>query len=375
VNFEFSEEQEQLRASVRGFLDAHAPLRSVRDLWDEPRGTTPELWAGLVELGVTALLVPDELGGVGGGMVDVAVVCEELGRVVNPGPYEATAVGAAGLLVDAGTPDDHAVLLPAIVDGSRIGTVALLEPGRRSEWTTPDTTAVADGDGPECGWIVSGTKVHVPSLASADVALVTATVDGSGELGVFAIETREARVEPTATVDGTRREGTLTLDRIPARRIGTGDAAGAVAQTVDRLHTAAVVDGVGAAARALEMSVEYAQARKQFDSPIGAFQAVQHLCADMLRNVELARAAAYYACWALDAADRTEAHRAATMALAFAGDGLYAVGANTIQVHGGVGYTWEHDAHLFYKRLLTLQGLGGGSTDQLEELATIVLDA
>src|SRR4029079_7968601 len=218
-------------------------------------------------------------------------------------------------------------------------------------------------------------KAHVPSLATADVAFVTAADAGTGELGVFAIETREARVEPTTTIDGTRREGTLPLDRIPARRIGTGDATDVVAQTVDRLHTAAVVDGVGAAARALEISVEYAQARRQFDSPIGAFQAVQHLCADMLRNVELARAAGYYACWALDGADRAEAHRAATMALAFASDGLYQVGADTIQVHGGVGYTWEHDAHLFYKRLLTLQGLGGVSTDQLEELATIVLDS
>jgi acyl-CoA dehydrogenase len=359
---------------VRGFLEARAPLGYVRALWDEPRGTSDECWSGLAELGAVGLLVPEALGGVGGGMVDVAVVCEELGRVVNPGPYEATAVGAAGLLVDLGTPDDHAVLLPAIADGSRVGTVALLEPGRRSEWRAPETTAVADGAGPDSGWIVSGTKVHVASLPAADVALVIAT-DGQGALGVFAIETREARVEPTSTVDGTRREGTLTLDRIPARRIGNGDATDAVARTVDRLHTAAVVDGVGAAARALEISVEYAHARKQFDSPIGSFQAVQHLCADMLRNVELARAAGYYACWALDAADRGEAHRAATMALAYAGDGLYEVGANTIQVHGGVGYTWEHDAHLFYKRLLTLQGLGGGSTDQLEELATIVLDS
>src|SRR5215510_16252158 len=183
MNFEFSEEQEQLRTSVQGYLDAHAPIRYVRDLWDEPRGTTPEFWSGLAELGVTGMLVPEEFGGVGGGMVDVAVVCEELGRAVNPGPFEASAVGAAGLLVDLGTPDDHAALLPAIADGSRIGTPALLEPGRRSAWRAPETTAVADGAGPESGWIVSGTKVHVPSLAAADVALVSAT-DEQGTLGV-----------------------------------------------------------------------------------------------------------------------------------------------------------------------------------------------
>src|SRR5262245_6739377 len=168
MNFEFSEEHEQLRASVRGFLETHAAIGYVRELWDQPRGTTDECWSGLAELGAVGLLVPEELGGVGGGMVDVAVVCEELGRVVNTGPFEATAVGAAGLLVDLGTADDRVALLPAIADGSRVGTVALLEPGRRSEWRAPETTAVADGD----GWVVSGTKVHVPSLAAADFALV-----------------------------------------------------------------------------------------------------------------------------------------------------------------------------------------------------------
>jgi len=235
-------------------------------------------------------------------------------------------------------------------------------------WRNPATVADPSGD----GWALTGVKAHVADLVAADVALVVAAI--GAELGVFAVEATAATTEPTPTIDGTRREGTITLAKTPARRVGTGDATDAVAHTVDRLHTAWVVDGVGAAQRAMEMSIDYAKEREQFGAPIGSFQAVQHLCADMLRNVELARAAAYYACWALDAADRAEGHRAATMALAFAADGLCAVGANTIQVHGGVGYTWEHDAHLYYKRLLTLQGLGGGSADQLEELAAIVLD-
>jgi alkylation response protein AidB-like acyl-CoA dehydrogenase len=164
------------------------------------------------------------------------------------------------------------------------------------------------------------------------------------------------------------------LDDVPGRRLDRGDATATLAETIDRLAVAGVVDGVGAASRAMELAVEYARERRQFDRPIGSFQAVQHLCADMLRAVELARAAAYYACWAADAAPARERHRAVTMARAFAADELYRVGASAIQVHGGIGFTWEHDVHLYYKRLLTLQHEGGGATDHLEELASLVLD-
>jgi alkylation response protein AidB-like acyl-CoA dehydrogenase len=300
-------------------------------------------------------------------MVDAAVVCEELGRVVHPGPFVSTAVGAAGLLADLDPSDP---LLHGIADGTTVATLALFEPGRRAELRSPATQAVTTGD----DWLLTGVKDHVPDLAAADVVLVSASVpDG---LAVLAVETRDDRVDctPAPNVDGTRREGRATFAGAPGRRVGSGDASAAVAAAVDRVHTAWVVDGVGAAQQAMTTAVEYAKQRRQFDVPIGSFQAVQHLCADMLRNVELARAAAYYACWAIDAADATEAHRATTMALAFAADGLYAVAADSIQVHGGIGYTWDHDAHLFYKRLLTLQGLGGGTADHLEELATLVLD-
>jgi len=365
MNFEFSDEQEALRGSVRRFLEDRAPIAHVRALWDDPTGTTDAVWEGLGALGVTALLVPEARGGAGGGMVDAAVVCEELGRAVNPGPFVSSAVGAAGLVTDL-DPDD--ALLAGLASGAIVATLALAELGRRDDWRGPHTLA----DPANGAWALTGTKVRVPDLLAADVVLVTAT-EGAA-LGVFAVDTAAATVEPTPGIDGTRRAGTLTLADTPARRVGTGDASDAIAVAVDRVHTAWAVDGVGAAQRAMELAVDYAKERRQFDAPIGSFQAVQHLCADMLRNVELARAASYYACWALDAANRTEAHRATTMALAFAADGLSAVGASAIQVHGGIGYTWEHDAHLYYKRLLTLQGLGGGTADHLEELATIVLD-
>jgi acyl-CoA dehydrogenase len=206
--------------------------------------------------------------------------------------------------------------------------------------------------------------------------VVTATANGS-ELSAFVVapDAPGVALDATPTIDGTRKFATITLTEAPARRLGTGDATAAIAETVDRLGIAAVVDGVGAASRALEMAIEYAKDRRQFGRPIGSFQAVQHLCADMLRAVELARAGAYYACWAADAADPAERHRAATIAQAFAADELYTVGASLIQVHGGIGFTWEHDAHLYYKRLLTLKELSGGSPGQLEELAALVLDS
>jgi alkylation response protein AidB-like acyl-CoA dehydrogenase len=254
--------------------------------------------------------------------------------------------------------------------GSAIGTVALLEPGRRAAWSEPSTTARVDGG----GWVLDGAKVHVPDAVAASILLVSAC-DHDGALGVFAARPGDAgvTVEATPTIDGSRKEATITLAGASARRIGA-DARDALASTVDRLGIAAVVDGVGTAARALELTVEYATQRRQFDVPIGSFQAVQHLCADMLRSVELARAAGYYACWAADDAPASERHRATTLALAFATDDLYGVGASAVQVHGGIGFTWEHDIHLFYKRLLTLQQAGGGSVDQLEELARIVID-
>ena len=366
MDFEFSAEQEALRDSVRSFLADRAPLREVRAWYGSGEGVPDAAWQGLVDLGVVGLLAPRDWGGAGGGMVDAAVVLEELGRAVCPAPYLSTAVGSVGLVQALdGWAADRA--LPGLAAGERRGALALYEPGRRVRWRDPTTSAVRDGD----AWRVSGTKVHVDGGPSADVLLVVAA-DPAG-LGVFAVAREDAAVTPNPTVDGTHAEATVVLDASPARRVGDGDATEAVEATLDRLAAGAVVDGVGAAQAALELSVAYARERHQFGVPIGSLQAVQHLCADMLRAVEMARAAGYYACWAADAAPAAERHRAATMALAFAADDLAAVGASGIQVHGGIGFTWEHDVHLFYKRLLTLQRTGGGTVDQLEELAAITL--
>ena len=372
MDFELSEEQEALRRTVRRFLHERAPLAYVRVMLDDDRGTSGEVWRGLADLGVTGLLVPEEHGGAGMGMVDVGVVLEELGRAVHPGPFLSSAVAAVSTVLAVGSSADRADLLPGLADGSMTGTLALLEPDGRAGWRAPGVRLEGDR--------LSGTKVMVPDAVAADIVLVAAACDDG--LGVFAVDARAGgvRITPTPTVDGTRKHGTVVLDGAPGRRLGGRgtDATDAIAVVVDRVLAALVVDGLGAAEVALEMAVAYAKERTQFGRPIGSFQAVQHLCADMLMSLELGRAGAYYALWAADQAaagpeQRAEAHRAATMAKAFAGDAFFRIGATAIQVFGGIGFTWEHDVHLFYKRLLTLQQAHGTGTEHLEELADLIL--
>jgi alkylation response protein AidB-like acyl-CoA dehydrogenase len=362
MDFEFSDEQEALRATVRRFLAEQAPIQPyVRDLYGDERGTTEAVWKGLAELGATGLLVPTEHGGAGMGMVDMGVVLEELGRAVHPGPFLSSAVAAASMLTAVG---DGADLLSSIADGSLVAAVCLTE-GDGRDWRTVDTR-FDNGT-------LTGTKSFAADAVAADALIVTAR-DG-GALALYVVESGAPGlvVGPRPSVDGTRPQATVTLDHAPARRLGDGDATVAVSEVVDRVLVALVTDGVGAAQVAMDLAIAYAKERVQFDRPIGSFQSIQHLCSDMLQALELGRAGAYYALWACDAADPAERHRAAVMAKAFAGDAFPRIGASAIQVFGGVGFTWEHDIHLFYKRLLTLQEAYGDASDALEELAGLVL--
>jgi alkylation response protein AidB-like acyl-CoA dehydrogenase len=363
VDFEFSEEQEALRATVRRFLVEQAPIQPyVRDLYGDRRGTTDAVWKGLADLGATGLLVPEEHGGAGMGMVDMGVVLEELGRAVHPGPFLSTAVAGVSALTATGGGTD---LLPLMADGSLVATVAFTEADGR-DWRRVDTR--------HAGGSLSGTKTFVADAPSADVLLVTARTNDES-IGLFAVESGSPglEIDPLPSVDGTRPQATVTMANTPARQLSDGDATAAIAGVVDRVVVALATDGVGAAQAALDLAVGYAAERVQFDRPIGSFQAVQHLCSDMLQALELGRAGAYYALWACDAADAAERHRAAVMAKAFAADAFPRIGASAIQVFGGVGFTWEHDVHLFYKRLMTLQQAYGDATDALEELAELVL--
>ena len=287
------------------------------------------------------------------GMVDAAVVLEELGRALCPAPYASSAIGAVSLVLAAGAPREHAFLLPGLADGSTIGTLALYEPGtplplarRRDRGRASTATA----------WRLDGTKVHVADGAAADLFLVTAR-DADGALGVFAVQGDDDGVRRRADADRRRQPQGGDGRASTARR--AGGSAPATRPTRSRARStgsavAYVVDGVGAAAaraRARGRVREGARAVRQADRLVpGRAAPVRRHAA----RVELGRAAGYYACWAADDADPAEAHRAAVMAKAFASDAYAQLGGTAIQVFGGIGFTWEHDIHLYYKRLLSL---------------------
>jgi len=369
-----SADQVALRDLVRRFLDEQCPISWVRTTLDEPQQGADPSWKGLVELDLAGLLVPVEHGGLGRQHADVGVVLFELGRAVHPGPFASTALGALGAILLADDAGAAADLLPALAAGSTVGTVALLEPGQGDDWRSPATTATPPDQSTAATWTLTGTKFLVPDAMAADLFVVSArTADGTG---LFAVEVGDvASVTPLDSLDPTRRVGEVVLRDAPARRLGAGDQSAALGVLVDRMVAGAVMDAAGAATRALEVATEYAKVRVQFDQPIGAFQAVQHLLADTLRRVELSRAAAQDALLAADGADPQRLHRAAAAAKAYAGDALHRATADVIQVLGGIGFTWEHDAHLFHKRAISLRHAWGGPARHREAYAALLLDA
>jgi alkylation response protein AidB-like acyl-CoA dehydrogenase len=337
-------------------------------MYDDPRGTTDNMWQDLVGLGLTGILVPEDCGGLGLGLSDMGVVLEEMGRALHPGPFLSSAVAATLAVRASGSGLDQSAVLTGLASGEQLATLALFEPAQRYEWRTPITSARQGLDG---RWTVTGTKVHVPDAAAADLLLISAKApDG---LGLFVVEASTASIQPDVVLDGTRKQATVVLNESPATRLGQGDLTSALAGMVDRVAVAYVVDAVGAGAAALEMCVSYAKDRVAFGRPIGSFQAVQHLCVAMYEKLELSRAAAYRGLWSDDAGE-DELHRVALIAKTYASDALVALANDAIQIHGGIGTTWEHNIHLFYKRCVSMQAAYGSSLEHADALATFLID-
>jgi alkylation response protein AidB-like acyl-CoA dehydrogenase len=367
MNLELNDEQVALRDTTQRFLAEKAPVSShVRELLDDPTGVDPAVWRGLADLGTTGLLVPEEYGGAGMTMVEAGIVAEELGAALHPGPWLSSAVAATRTLTRlgcsasaSGTAKDTAgKILAGIADGTTIATVGFLDLGAAS------VEATGEGD----GFVLRGEMAKVPDAAAADILLVLAQ-DATGT-GLFAVYTDSAGVSvfPERGIDQTRKQFRVTLDAAPALRLATASPE-AIEGAIDDVLIATAADALGAAQAVMTMAIEYAKVRKQFGQVVGSFQAIQHLCVDMFETVDLARSGVIHALWASDAdvAQADERHLAALRAKAFAGR-LATVGDTAIQVFGGIGYTWEHDAHLYLKRLLSWSGFLGGPDKHLTEI-------
>ena len=366
MHFAFDEEQEQLRTAARRFLDKQSSSTHVRAAMATDRGYNPEVWGRAArELGWTALLVPERYDGLGLGPVELTALMEEMGRALLCAPFFSTVCLATNALLEAGTEAQCQEYLPAIAGGDLTATVAYTEHNGRWGSDAIATTATRDGD----DYVLAGEKTFVIDGHTAGLLIVAARApETSGDIGVslFAMPADAPGLSRSlvTTMDQTRKLATLTLDdvRVPcSQRLGE-DGAGwpALARTLNLARVALAAEQLGGAERCMDLAVEYAKIRTQFGTPIGAFQAIKHKCADMLVQVESARSAAYYAAW-VAANQPDELPVAAAMAQAYGSDAFFHCAAETIQVHGGVGFTWEHDAHLYFKRASSSGALFGDS--------------
>ncbi|WP_411150909.1 acyl-CoA dehydrogenase family protein [Streptomyces sp. A30] len=384
MDFAFSDEQAELGRTVRAFLTATSPETEVRRLMETPEGFDRALWRRMgTELGLQGLAVPEEYGGAGCGPVEVGVVMEEMGRALLCAPFLSSAVLATTTLLRCADEDARKRLLPGLASGELVGTLALTEDSAR--WDAAGVRLTArESNG---SWLLTGHKLFVLDGATADVVLTVArTGDG---IGVFWVDGDAAGLtrEPLPTLDPTRRQARLDYQDVPATRLRThGDGWDLVAEVLDRAAVALAAEQVGVASRALDMAVEYAKVRHQFGRPIGSFQAVKHLLADVLLEVESARAAAHYALLAAENAGNAgnagnaenpenavnadpELPAVASLAKAFCSEACLQATEQNIQVHGGIGFTWEHPAHLYLKRAKTSQLLFGDPAYHRELLA------
>ncbi len=366
MNFAFSEEQEELRKAVRRFLEDKSPETEVRRLMETESGYDPAVWAQMGEqLGLQGLAIPEEFGGSGYTYVELVVVLEEMGRALLCAPYFASVALAANLLLASGDKEAQAAYLPGIASGQTIATVALAEPTGR--WDEAGVTLAAERSGD--GWSLTGVKSFVLDGHSADVVLVVART-GAG-VSVFAVERGAAgfSATPLSTMDQTRKQARLDFAATPARLVGVeGSGWAATSKMLDLAAVALAAEQVGGAQRVLEMAVDYAKNRIQFGRPIGSFQAIKHKCADMLLEVESAKSAAYYAGWAA-AEDNDELPVVASLAKSYCSEAYFHAAAENIQIHGGIGFTWDYPAHLYFKRAKSSELLFGDPTYHRELLA------
>ncbi|WP_313676417.1 acyl-CoA dehydrogenase family protein [Mycolicibacterium sp.] len=340
-------EQDDLRGAVADLLAKRSPESEVRRLMTDDAGYDNGLWAEMAAMGLLGLVIPDEFGGSGAGAAELAVVSEQLGRALLCAPFLSTAVLTPYLLLALDDRTECAEVLPRIAAGHLIATVAFAEAGSARPPQHPDTTATPDGP----GWTLTGEKTFVLDAIAAERFYVLAE-SGSGP-GVFAVDRGAPglAIASLETVDRTRKQGRLTFTGTPARRIGS-DGAAAMHTALDQAAIALLAEQAGGALHVTQLAADYARTRYQFGRAIGSFQAVKHMCVDMLLDAQSALSAARHVAASFDAG---EPDRLVDLALAqaFCSDAFVSTAADAIQVHGGIGFTWEHPAHLYLRRART----------------------
>lgn len=366
MNFAFTEEQDELRKTVRSFLESKSPETAVREQMETEAGYDAAVWNQMGEqMGLQGLHIPEEYGGSGFSYVELGIVLEEMGRALLCAPYFSTVVLAANTLIHSGDDAAKAEYLPGIAAGETIATVAFTEPNGKWDESGIELTATPAGD----GWTLDGTKSFVLDGHTASLLIVAGRT--AAGVSLFAVDGDAAGITktPLATMDQTRKQAKLEFAGTPAKLIGTdGGGWDVLAQVLDLAAVGLAAEQVGGAQKVLEQAVEYAKERVQFGRPIGSFQAIKHKCADMLLEVESAKSAAYYGMWCASELN-DELPSVASLAKAYCSEAYFHSAAENIQIHGGIGFTWEHPAHLYFKRAKSSELLFGDPTYHRELLA------
>jgi alkylation response protein AidB-like acyl-CoA dehydrogenase len=352
IQFAFTDEQEQFRTALRRFLNDRSPTTEVRRLMATEMGYDPAVWRQLsAELALPGIHVPEQYGGAGFGMVELGIVMEELGRALLCAPYFSTAVLAANAILNAGTEAQKAALLPELASGARLATLAIAEPD--GDWNPAAITTVAAPAGN--GYRLDGVKSYVVDGHIADLLIVAARAPKTSGLEGLALFTLAAdasgvKKRPLAPMDPTRKIAQIEFSGAQASLLGNlNDGAKAIQRTLDQAAIALANEMAGGAQTMLDSAVNYAKMRVQFGRTIGSFQAIKHKLADLLLEVELAKSAAYYAAQAA-ATDDPEWPALASLAKATTSETYMHTAAECIQIHGGIGFTWDNDTHLWFKR-------------------------
>jgi alkylation response protein AidB-like acyl-CoA dehydrogenase len=358
MEFGLSESQQLLKENARKFFAGECRIQEVRRLMETETAYDPVLWAKIAEQGYTGIIFPEEYGGVGLGKVELILLMEEAGRALLPGPLFSTVVLAGSIIDAVAGPEQKRRYLSSICSGQARSTVAMLE--ANASWNVADAQ-IASANGK-----LTGEKLFVPDAAIADFIVVVARD------GVFIVGAKAPGVTvcPMKMMDLTRKMYSVQFNNSPAERLGNLTH---LARAFDIAAVALAAEMVGGMQRTLDIAVEYAKTRKQFGKPIGSFQAVQHHCADMYLETESARSAAYYAAWAIEN-DAPDAAVAVSIAKMYASDVSRTVGNRGIQVHGGMGFTWENDIHLYYRRAKASETALGDATYHRERIAQLVID-